>query len=104
LHKPSPRGCVTTYIPFPTPATIASSSSSEEKHGLYLCQEGGKKMDQQLHLVKLWGIHFFFILGDEFSRKQVSPPISIFAQIQTKRGTFLSSVIGNEFFKVFVVL
>jgi hypothetical protein len=68
-YKLSPSGHVTTYIPFPTPVAIASSSSSEEKHGLYLYQEGGKKMDSQLHLVKLWGMHFFFILGDGGSRK-----------------------------------
>jgi hypothetical protein len=79
LRKPSPSGRVTTYIPFVTPVAIASSFSSEEKHGLYLCQEGGKKMDQQLHLIKLWGIRFFFIPGDEGSRKQISPLISIFA-------------------------
>jgi hypothetical protein len=68
-----------TYIPFPTPTAIASSSSFEEKHGLYFCQEGGKKMDHQLHLVKLWGVCFFFIPGDGGSCKQVSPSISIFA-------------------------
>jgi hypothetical protein len=67
-----------TYIPFLTLAAIASSSSSEEKHGLYLCQEGGKKMDQQLHLIKLWGVRFFFISSDESSHQQVSPSISIF--------------------------
>jgi hypothetical protein len=78
LHKPSPSGRITTYIPFLTPAAIASSSSSEEKHGLYLCHEGGKKMDQQLHLIKLWGVRFFFIPGDESSHQQVSPSISIF--------------------------
>jgi hypothetical protein len=77
-YKPSSSERVTTYILFPTPAMIASSSS-EEKHGFYLCQEGGKKMDQQLHLVKLWGVHFFFISNDGGSRKQVSPSISIFA-------------------------
>jgi hypothetical protein len=69
LHKPSPSGRIRTYIPFPTPTAIASSSSSEEKHGLYLCQEGGKKMDQQLHLVKLWGVSFFFIPSNGGSRK-----------------------------------
>jgi len=45
LHKPLSSGRITTYIPFPTPAAIASSFSSEEKHDFYLCQEGGKKMD-----------------------------------------------------------
>ncbi len=79
LHKPSPSGHVTTYILFPTPVLIASSFSFEEKHGLYLCQEGGKKMDKQLHLVKLWGVRFFFIPSDGGSRKHVSPSISIFA-------------------------
>jgi len=82
LHKPLLNGCVMTYmhptyIPFPTPATIASSSSSKEKYGLYLYREGWKKIDYQQHLVELLGVHVLFIPGNGDSYKQVSPLISI---------------------------
>jgi hypothetical protein len=40
---------------YPTLATIASSSS-KEKYGLYLYYESWKKIDYQLHLVKLLGV------------------------------------------------
>jgi len=45
LYKPLLNGCVTTYmypthIPFSIPITIASSSSSKQKYGLYLYHEG----------------------------------------------------------------
>jgi len=66
-----------TYIPFPTPATIASSSSSKEKYDLYLYHEGWKKIDYQLHLVELLGVLVLFIPGNGGSYKQVSPLISI---------------------------
>jgi hypothetical protein len=67
-----------TYIPFPTPATIASSSSFKEKYGLYLYHEGWKKINQ-LHLIELLGVPVLFIPGNGGSYKQVSPSISIFA-------------------------
>jgi hypothetical protein len=67
-----------TYVPFPTPATIASSSS-KEKYGLYLDHEGWKKIDYQLHFVKLLGVPVLFIPGNGGSYKQVSPLISISA-------------------------
>jgi hypothetical protein len=85
LYKPLLNGCVMTYmysthISFPTPATIASSSSSsKEKYDLYFSHEGWKKTDYQLHLVKLLGVHVLFILGNGGSYKQVSPLISISA-------------------------
>jgi len=60
-----------THIPFPTPATIASSSSSKEKYGLYLYHEGWKKIDYQLHLVKLLGVPVLFIPGNGGSYKQM---------------------------------
>jgi hypothetical protein len=66
------------HIPFPTPTTIASSSS-KQKYGLYLYHEGWKKIDYRLHLVKLLGVPVFFIPGNGGSYKQVSPLISIFA-------------------------
>jgi hypothetical protein len=74
LHKPLQSGCVMTYmyptyIPFSTLATIASSSFSKEKYGLYLYHEGWKKIDDQLHLVKLLGVLIFFILGNGGSCK-----------------------------------
>jgi len=83
LHKPLLNGCVMTYmhptyIPFPTPATIASSSS-KEKYGLYLYHEGWKKIDYQLHLVELLGVLVLFIPGNRGSYKQVNPLISISA-------------------------
>ncbi|KAH9564827.1 hypothetical protein CY35_04G045600 [Sphagnum magellanicum] len=59
-----------TYIPFPTPATIASSSS-KEKYGLYLYHEGWKKIDYQLHLVELLGVPVLFIPGNRGSYKQM---------------------------------
>jgi len=60
-----------TYIPFPTPATIASSSSSKEKYDLYLYHEGWKKIDYQLHLVELLGVPVLFIPGNRGSYKQM---------------------------------
>jgi hypothetical protein len=84
LHKPLLNGCIMTYmyptyIPIPrTPATTASSSS-KEKYGLYLYHEGWKKIDYQLHLVKLSGVPVLFIPGNGGSYKQVSPLISISA-------------------------
>jgi hypothetical protein len=69
-----------THIPFPTPATIASSSSSsKEKFDRYLYHEGWKKIDYQLHLVKLLGVPVLFIPDNGGSYKQVSPLISISA-------------------------
>jgi hypothetical protein len=65
-----------THIPFPTPTTIASSSSSKEKYDLYFYHEGRKKINYQLHLVKLLGVLILFILGNGDSYKQVSPLIS----------------------------
>ncbi|KAH9541340.1 hypothetical protein CY35_14G058300 [Sphagnum magellanicum] len=58
-----------TYIPFPTPATIASSS--KEKYGFYLYHEGWKKIDYQLHLVELLGVPVLFIPGNGGSYKQM---------------------------------
>jgi hypothetical protein len=74
LHKPLQSGCVMTYmyptyIPFPTFATISSSSSSKEKYGLYFYHEGWKKINNQLHLVKLLGVLIFFIPGNGGSYK-----------------------------------
>jgi hypothetical protein len=68
-----------THITFPTPATIASSSSSKEKYSFYLYHKGWKKIDYQLHLVKLLGVPVLFIPGNGGSYKQVSPLISISA-------------------------
>jgi len=84
LYKPLLNGCVMTYIypthiPFPTPATITSSSSSKQKYGLYFYHEGWKNIDYQLHLVKLLGVPILFIPGNGGSYKQVSPLISISA-------------------------
>ncbi|CAK9226433.1 unnamed protein product [Sphagnum troendelagicum] len=76
LHKPLLNGCIMTYmyptyIPIPrTPATTASSSS-KEKYGLYLYHEGWKKIDYQLHLVKLSGVPVLFIPGNGGSYKQM---------------------------------
>jgi len=79
LHKPLLKTYMhLTYIPFPTPATIASSSS-KEKYSLYLYHEGWKKIDYQLHLVELLGVPVLFIPGNRGSYKQVSPFISISA-------------------------
>ncbi len=82
LYKPLLNGWIMTYmylihIPFSTPATIASSS--KEKYGLYFYHEGWKKIDDQLHFVKLLGVPILFIPGNGGSYKQVSPLISIFA-------------------------
>ncbi len=83
LYKPLLNGCVTTYmypthITFSTPATIASSSS-KEKYDLYLYHKGWKKIDYQLHLIKLLGVPVLFIPSNGGSYKQVSPLISISA-------------------------
>jgi hypothetical protein len=67
------------HIPFLTLTTIASSSSSKQKYGLYFYHEGWKNIDYQLHLVKLLGVPVLFIPGNGDSYKQVSPLISIFA-------------------------
>jgi hypothetical protein len=85
LYKPLLNGCIMTYmylthIPFSTPTTIASSSSSfKQKYGLYFYHEGWKKIDYRLHLVKFLGVLVLFIPGNGGSYKQVSPLISFFA-------------------------
>ncbi len=68
-----------TYIPIPTTPATTASSSSKEKYGLYLYHEGWKKIDYQLHLVKLSGVPVLFIPGNGGSYKQVSPLISLSA-------------------------
>jgi hypothetical protein len=49
------------------------------RYDLYLYHEGWKKIDYQLHLVKLLGVPVLFIPGNGGSYKQVSPLISISA-------------------------
>jgi hypothetical protein len=81
LYKPLLNGCIMTYMymnPFPTLATIASSSS-KQKYSLYLYHEGWKKINYQLHLIELLGVHVLFIPGNGGFYKQVNPLISIYA-------------------------
>lgn len=71
LHKPLINGCVMTfmyptYIPVPVPI-----NSTDNKYGLYLYHEGWKRIDFQLHLVKLSGVPVLFIPGNGGSYKQV---------------------------------
>lgn len=71
LHKPLINGCIMTfmyptYIPVPVPI-----NSTDNKYGLYLYHEGWKRIDFQLHLVKLSGVPVLFIPGNGGSYKQV---------------------------------
>lgn len=77
FHKPLLKGCIMTYmyptyIPVPLP-----SNATGGKYSLYLYHEGWKKIDYQLHLVKLSGVPVLFIPGNGGSYKQVSFPIEI---------------------------
>jgi glycosylphosphatidylinositol deacylase len=77
FHKPLLKGCIMTYmyptyIPVPLPSNATAS-----KYSLYLYHEGWKKIDYQLHLVKLSGVPVLFIPGNGGSYKQVSIPIVI---------------------------
>ena len=77
FHKPLLKGCLMTYmyptyIPVPLPSNAISG-----KYSLYLYHEGWKKIDYQLHLVKLSGVPVLFIPGNGGSYKQVSFPIEI---------------------------
>lgn len=56
-----------TYIPVPLP-----NNATGGKYSLYLYHEGWKKIDHQLHLVKLSGVPVLFIPGNGGSYKQVS--------------------------------
>jgi hypothetical protein len=55
-----------TYIPVPAPPNATSN-----RYALYLYHEGWKKIDYQLHLVKLSGVPVLFIPGNGGSYKQV---------------------------------
>lgn len=71
FHKPNLKGCIMTYmypmyIPVPLP-----SNATAGKYSLYLYHEGWKRIDYQLHLVKLSGVPVLFIPGNGGSYKQV---------------------------------
>ena len=72
FHKPLLKGCIMTYmyptyIPLPPPL-----NGTNNKYSLFLYHEGWKKIDYQLHLVKLSGVPVLFIPGNGGSYKQVS--------------------------------
>ncbi|KAL2624469.1 hypothetical protein R1flu_008714 [Riccia fluitans] len=71
LLTPMPNGCAMTfmyptYIPITPPLNMTSS-----RYALYLYHEGWKKIDYELHLLKLSGVPVLFIPGNGGSYKQV---------------------------------
>ena len=81
FHKPLLKGCIMTYmyptyIPIPPPL-----NGTNNKYSLFLYHEGWKKIDYQLHLVKLSGVPVLFIPGNGGSYKQVSIHNQIFFQL-----------------------
>lgn len=76
LLTPIPNGCnmtymYPTYIPIPLHPSNINISSAAGKYGLYLYHEGWKKIDYDLHLLKLSGVPVLFIPGNGGSYKQV---------------------------------
>lgn len=74
LHKPMLNGCTMTYM-YPTYIPVpAPLNSTNNKYKMYLYHEGWKRIDYQLHLVKLSGVPVLFIPGNGGSYKQVRSP------------------------------
>jgi hypothetical protein len=71
LRKPVTNGCTMTYM-YPTYIPVpAPPNATSNRYALYLYYEGWKKIDYQLHLVKLSGVPVLFIPGNGGSYKQV---------------------------------
>ncbi|KAG6557641.1 hypothetical protein Mapa_000922 [Marchantia paleacea] len=71
LLTPVPNGCTMTfmyptYIPISPPLNMTSN-----RYAIYLYHEGWKKIDNELHLLKLSGVPVLFIPGNGGSYKQV---------------------------------
>ncbi|CAM6043491.1 unnamed protein product [Sphagnum compactum] len=71
LRKPVTNGCTMTYM-YPTYIPVpAPPNATSNRYALYLYHEGWKKIDYQLHLVKLSGVPVLFIPGNGGSYKQM---------------------------------
>lgn len=95
FHKPLLKGCIMTYmyptyIPLPPPL-----NGTNNKYSLFLYHEGWKKIDYQLHLVKLSGVPVLFIPGNGGSYKQVSIHNQIFFSSQTFTMYYIHSCMGQ---------
>ncbi|KAL3677735.1 hypothetical protein R1sor_020691 [Riccia sorocarpa] len=71
LLTPVPNGCVMTYM-YPTYIPITPPlNMTSNRYAIYLYHEGWKKIDYELHLLKLSGVPVLFIPGNGGSYKQV---------------------------------
>ncbi|CAM6094752.1 unnamed protein product [Calypogeia fissa] len=71
LVTPVPNGCIMTYM-YPTYIPISAPPNiTANRYGLFKYHEGWKKIDNELHLLKLSGVPVLFIPGNGGSYKQV---------------------------------